>query len=189
MFKIELIHDHSKKNYTESSSLNLFHYDEDLDNHISVLSDICVILEQSGVVKFLVSGFGQRPWPVDVRTDLAILLEQLPELAKFVNSQQLDVCNICFYEQGIERDLRFTMRGQNVDILCSSRSNWRPYPSIETISLDKLRAMIAKFVETMFEAIKSTCPSVFAAKLFADYAHHLTQTMGLGVTQNFFDDC
>jgi hypothetical protein len=53
-------------------------YDIELDNITSVLIDICDALAEEASVHFLVGGFGQDPWPVDVRMDLPVVIEQVP---------------------------------------------------------------------------------------------------------------
>jgi len=51
-------------------------YHPELDDVRSILNDVCDWLQPHA--RFTVSGFGQAQWPVDVRTDLCVLLEQLP---------------------------------------------------------------------------------------------------------------
>lgn len=88
-------------------------YDESLDDIRSILSDLCRALEQEGELS--VSGFGQDRWPVDVGTDLLILLEQLPALLRCLSCGKPAALE--FYEQGIERNLLFTPAGdRNVSI-------------------------------------------------------------------------
>ena len=53
-------------------------YDEAQDDVTRVLADICESLATSEGVDFVVRGFGQDRWPVDVRVDLAVVVEQVP---------------------------------------------------------------------------------------------------------------
>src|SRR5688500_7612035 len=89
-------------------------YDESLDNITSILCDVCDALQDAGEGELVVSGFGQDRWPLDIRTDLSVLLEQLPEAIRCVCSgveAELD-----FYEQGVERKLVFTPAGDSYDV-------------------------------------------------------------------------
>lgn len=80
--------------------------------------EICDQLEKSNLVKFRVEGFGKLPWPVDVSTDLMIVIEQLSDLLKFLDTSEATTGNLNFYEQGIERQIIFTKVGKLVKINC-----------------------------------------------------------------------
>jgi hypothetical protein len=63
---------------TRSARIERDRYDPSLDDVRSILEDVC---EAAGAEsRFVVPGFGQDSWPVDVRTDLPDFLEQLPDL-------------------------------------------------------------------------------------------------------------
>lgn len=109
---------------------------------VAVLISICEVFEQSEIVSFIVSGFGQEKWPVDCRTDLATVIEQIPEILEKVIEGTFSF-HLDFYEQGIERQLVFEEEGELVRVTCMSRTNWIPYPN--TILLDKVAVL------TMFE--------------------------------------
>lgn len=123
--------------------------DEDLDDVTALIGRICAILAEAGSFEFHVSGFGDERWPVDIRTDLAVFLEQVPEAIHALDRGD-DEFTIDFYEQGIERSLRFMRRGDAVSVHCESMTNWAPDASEEIVSIDALRAMLtavaAKFV-------------------------------------------
>ena len=78
---------------------------------ISVLQDICELLEEEGTISFFVSGFGDPNWPLDIATDLCVILEQLPlaltKLANETGEFELD-----FYEQGVERRLNCVIQNE-----------------------------------------------------------------------------
>ena len=73
-------------------------YHLELDDVRSILNDVCDWLQPHA--RFIVSGFGQARWPVDVRTDLCVLLEQLPSALLALASDA--PFEIDFYEQGIQ---------------------------------------------------------------------------------------
>ena len=60
----------------------------------------CSELERAGYI-FRVEGFGRGVWPVDVRYDMATVIEQLPDLIKALELGQST--GLDFYAQGIAR--------------------------------------------------------------------------------------
>lgn len=90
-------------------------YDPQLDSLVNVLRDITSALDEAGF-QFRLEACGQGEWPVDVRTDLVVVLEQLPELMLQLaggNSGRIDL-----FEQGVERVLLFHPRVHDVRIEC-----------------------------------------------------------------------
>ncbi len=111
-------------------------YDAELDNIVSVLTDACEVVAATGLVRFVVIGFGAEPWNVSVETDLATILPQLPEtLARLAEGVD---CELCFFEQGVERSLRFLGAGSELRVECVSfHPTWTPEPA--TMSIDRRR--------------------------------------------------
>lgn len=103
--------------------------DLELEDSLVILMSICEALQNSPSVSFVVSGFGQDQWPVDCRTDLCTVMEQVPELLQQIRADfypfELD-----FYEQGIESRLLFEENMNLVKITCSSRTEWVPKPRV-----------------------------------------------------------
>ena len=123
-----------------------------------VLGAQCRALAATGGVSFQVEGFGQDRWPVDVETDLAVVLEQLPAvlsgLRKLGEPFQLN-----FYEQGIERYLTGTRNGDEVRFECMSLSlRWSPNPSIEVVDLVEAERMFHELRRTYVAAVERVCP-------------------------------
>jgi hypothetical protein len=88
-----------------------------------------------------VSGFGQDVWPVDVRTDLAVFLEQLPDAPRAIKERKWAEMN--FYEQGVERSVAFEPDGATYRATCKSwATTWQAHPAIEEISADSLEQML-----------------------------------------------
>lgn len=155
--------------HLSDNSLTQHAYDSELDDIRSLLVDLCRHIEKPG--KFIVSGFGQSPWPVDVGTDLPVFLEQLPEAIKSVNSRepfQLD-----FYEQGIERTIIFTPFDGLYVALCKSYSNWQPCPDTEQIDCGELQEMLETIRSELIKAIHIVAPILLEnawLKCWADIA-------------------
>ncbi|AJQ96672.1 hypothetical Protein YC6258_04640 [Gynuella sunshinyii YC6258] len=113
-------------------------YDPDLDDINSLLMRICEYMDDHGECDFEFGGFGQQSWPVDVRTDLPVFLEQLPIVLSLLS--QHENFEIDFYEQGIERTITCSyLPEKNAWIsTCVSQTEWQPNPSEEVIKTEDL---------------------------------------------------
>lgn len=121
--------------------------DLELDGPLSMLTCICEAFQNSPSVSFVVGGFGQDHWPVDCRTDLCTVMEQVPNILKNARADAYSF-ELDFYEQGIERRLLFEEDMDLIKITCSSRTEWLPKPS--SIVMTKSEVSI------MFEALYLT---------------------------------
>lgn len=131
-------------------------YDEELDDVRSILSDVCHALE--GQAELVISGFGQERWPVDVGTDLTVLLEQLPSVIRLIStgeSAELDL-----YEQGIERVLVFAPADEWCDISCEGRRRWQPNPSVERMKRADIAEMLAAVRDGFMRLLRSSAPEL-----------------------------
>lgn len=138
----------------------LLRYNPELDDFRSILADICDILEDTSAAEFVVSGFGQASWPVDVGTDLLVLLEQIPDA---ISSIDLGVpFSLDFYEQGLERKIHFTPQGETYSARCESWTAWRPDPAIEAIDTSLLRKMLSAIRERFMNFLSIKAPRVAA---------------------------
>ncbi len=99
------------------------------------IANLCEYLSELQCVNFVVSGFGQAKWPVDVLTDLAVVLEQLPSVLPEIERENYHF-TLEFYEQGLERYLYFSEAAPWVRIDCLSLTEWTPTPS--TLYLEKV---------------------------------------------------
>src|SRR5262245_2608623 len=154
-------------------------YDEELDSLVSLLHDACVALQRTGQVRFQVGGFGQCPWPTDVRTDLAIVIEQLPRLAASLGSAEPEPCYLAFFEQGVERYLTFWRQGSVVEILCESLIDWQPDPPTERITEADLRQMVHDLATRFDSCVAAIRPSIHAHPWFQAWRTEV----GLGGSQ------
>ena len=128
------------------------------DELVHVLSAQCRALSSTGKVRFFVGGFGQERWPVDVETDLAVALEQLPEVLAGLAAQGRSF-QLNFYEQGIERYLTGTVRDQTVTFECMSLSlKWTADPSSETLSLEDAKQMFCELRDRYCAAVEQVSP-------------------------------
>lgn len=133
-------------------------YDEELDDVRSVLSDLCEAIEDEA--EFIVEGFGQSSWPVDVFTDLPVFLEQLPALIHAIE-MSASAC-IDFYEQGIERRIDLTFGGKQYACRCSSQSDWQPEPEVEYLDKEILLEMLVRFEKQFLRIVSIVAPELSA---------------------------
>ncbi len=140
-------------------------YDVELDNITSVFSDICETLSLQPNVQFIVSGFGQELWPVDVKTDLLCAVEELGEIVQKISLENYNF-ELDFYEQGVERKLIFESRDLEVIIKCESYTNWIPLPSSITMSKNEVKEIFYSLKFTFCSAADQACPNLINHEWF-----------------------
>ncbi|HEP1386551.1 TPA: hypothetical protein QIT83_003693, partial [Acinetobacter baumannii] len=87
---------------SELDITQLRQYDDEYDTEISVLADICAEFSKNKLNQFKIQAFSNELWPVDIETDLVVLLEQLPACIREINLGS--DCSVDLYEQGINRE-------------------------------------------------------------------------------------
>lgn len=143
-------------------------YDAKLDNITSVLADICEALAEEASVRFLVGGFGQDPWPVDVWADLPVVIEQVPAVIKAVRSGAST--NLGFYEQGVQRVLAMEPSGPTeVIVECQSMTSWQPQPSTITMKRQELLVLLGSFLGEFVEHARQRCPDLVDHTWFREW--------------------
>jgi hypothetical protein len=143
-------------------------YEEELDDVRSIIRDICEALADTSSADFIVSGFGQERWPVDVRTDLPVFLEQLPDAV--ASAESCASFSLDFYEQGIERVIHFECKGEEYSARCVSQTPWKPEPAIETIGRLELKRMLCDIREGFVQFLSSKAPRVAAHPWIRNWA-------------------
>jgi len=133
------------------------------DGVTSILTDVCDYLEKRG--EFLVSGFGDSRWPLDIATDLAVFLEQLP--VALIEIRKREYAEIDFYEQGVQRRVSFTPDSDMYVAECMSYGDWQPNPSTERIAQKELEAMLFNVREVFIHAFTEVAPNLVKHRLVA----------------------
>jgi len=126
------------------------------DDVRSILMDVCQAVGERS--EFLVSGFGEERWPVDVKTDLPVFLEQLPSVLRAVHEGV--AIDIDFYEQGIERSIALQPAKGKYLATCKSRTRWQPDPAIEEIPAEELAGMLLSAREAFMRAFTDMAPQL-----------------------------
>jgi hypothetical protein len=131
-------------------------YNSDEDDVRSILIDVCRAMESQS--EFVLSGFGQQRWPVDVGTDLSVFLEQLPSALRAVNENM--PAAIDFYEQGVERSIVLEPLGHRYIATCASQTDWQPNPTTEDIPGEELADMLLAAREAFMSVLVETAPDL-----------------------------
>jgi hypothetical protein len=131
-------------------------YDLHEDDIRSILFDICRVI--AGWSDFVVSGFGQDRWPVEVTTDLPVFLEQLPSVLRAVRDG-VDT-RIDFYEQGVERSIELTSNGDIYVVKCVSNTSWEPNPVIDSVNRRMLEDMLLALRDVFMASFAEVAPGL-----------------------------
>lgn len=142
MFKMKL---KCEKTFESMPETEYLPPDFESDAALGVLTCMCDAFEISKAVSFDVGGFGQDNWPVDCRTDLCTVIEQVSDILETIRSGIYSF-ELDFFEQGIERLLLFEEEDNLVKITCSSRTDWVPDPS----PLYMKKAVVSKMFEEIY---------------------------------------
>lgn len=143
-------------------------FDDSADDVSGLLAWLCIYFANQNSNNFVISGFGQDAWPVDVRTELAIFLEQLPNSIDAVNNQDSQF-EISFYEQGFERTLNFELKREKYLVSCTSFDQWQPDPAVETIDGELLMGMFIQIGEEVLKGCEQVDPSLLNHPLMREW--------------------
>jgi hypothetical protein len=142
-------------------------YDDDLDDITSLVMDICSYLDEVSLISFIVEGFKEMKWPVDVRTDLSSIIPQVPVAIKKLADRQ--ECDIQFFEQGIERELRFKCNDGKIIVECYSLLGDPVTAETEIIQYDELLMMFKSLMDSFIKTSKYVCPKITNHYLFKEW--------------------
>ena len=138
---------------SELDITQLRQYDDEYDNEISVLTDICTELSKNKLNQFKIQAFSNELWPVDIETDLVVLLEQFPVCIREINL--VSDSSIDLYEQGISREILLKFNQGNYNCYGKSHDGiWVPSYA-ENISQTDLLKMLKTFLDHFLSALKN----------------------------------
>ena len=140
---------------------------EERNDFLPLQMIICDHLEDTNLIHFNVSGFGQKHWPVDVRTDLSTILTQVED--SFIALGEKKNFDLFFYEQGIERNLQFKWESCIYRVHCQSLSDWEPNPINEYLSHKEIRQQLTDLVNDFTRATYRVFPNIGDLPAFVDW--------------------
>lgn len=121
------------------------------------LAEICDRLADQQGVAFHVAGFGDDRWPVGIWGDLAIAVEQVPEVLGRLRSNRR--FELDFFEQGVERSIAGEPIGSMVHLTCSSGTDWQPVPARVCVDRASFDRMITAFLRAFRDAAVAVLPA------------------------------
>jgi hypothetical protein len=142
-------------------------YDEELHDVNAIIMDLCIALGETHAFEFRVSGFGDERWPLDIATDLATVLGQLPGALSACAAGAPFELNL--FEQGVERRLEFEPKDTCYEVRCLSLTDWQPKPQIEQIDTALVRSMLQRLKDTFCEICENLLPATSAHPWFKSY--------------------
>ena len=113
------------------------------------------------------SGFGDEQWQVDVRTDLAVAIEQIPVALKEL--QREHVARLDFYEQGVQRFITMAPFGMQVSLECQSATSWQPEPGVIQMGKSELLEMLDAFLRDFVDRARERCPDLVEHRWFREW--------------------
>jgi len=144
-------------------------YDDNFDDHTSIISDICGYLHQTGEIDFIVTGFGSERWPVDCKFDLPLIIEELPEIIQKFNKNECSFC-LGFYEQNVMREINFSEKEGSLHLACKSIAHgWSPSPSNLIMEKLSMKKMLEGLFRDFIFCSQKICPELLDEKLFRDW--------------------
>lgn len=152
-------------------------YEEDIHDVIDLCFEISKVFSYyEKDIKFIISGFGIGNWPVSLQVDFEVFLEQLPDLILWLFSIELHKENfiLSFYEQGIERDVKFSIQQDKLNAICYFYDG--KYVN-EYMSLDAFKKNIKLFFDELTLGIRKLMPNLIERKIVSDWLLSMKNTI------------
>lgn len=134
---------------------------------MELLDVACDILED--VTRFVIV-LGRSAWPVDVRTDMSVFLEQLGPLFAFLQRGGGEF-RLSMYEQGTEADIVIEVRDGFARLRCESfgAGSIGFDASVQLVSVGSLVDRLAKLRDDFLSACESVCPKLLSYPAFVEW--------------------
>lgn len=139
-----------------------------LEDYDSIVYSVCDYFSNHSSLEFIVEGFDDVPWPVDVATDLAAIALQIPSLKNHIDAENFNF-SLDFYEQGIERILEFNMEEEQVKVTCRSMSDWEPSYSEITLERSYVKNMFSLFTDDFIRSVNRYNENIPIRSLLLEY--------------------
>ena len=135
--------------------------DEERSEFGDILAAATEDLEAAGGVEFVVSGFGQERWPLDVAFDLLHCLWGIEQVVDSIARGEPAVLG--FWEQGRARDIAFEPIGDQLRVECrSGEDDWAPDPSGGIMDRAAVLAQLRRLVVQFVELVDAPVPELIA---------------------------
>jgi hypothetical protein len=151
----------------------------ELNNAEAQLMAACELIADTGVADFRLACCGARLWPVDVRTDLPVFLEQLQGLLQALESRA-SVFQLQMYEQGIETVLAFSRREDILHLRCEPLlpgGENRLGEHGEQLSVRALVGSLNEMLAAFLLCCERVCPQLLTHKELHDWRKNVGSSM------------
>lgn len=139
----------------------------------------CELIADAGVADFRLLCCGEHPWPVDVRTDLSVFLEQLPGLLQALMEGSPSF-RLRMYEQGIETVLAFTRAGGLLQVRCEpllAGGENRFGTHGESLGVQMLVHSMAGVLSAFIQCCERVCPQLLMRTELTDWRRLVEEQM------------
>lgn len=122
----------------------------------------CDLIADAKVANFRLICGGEQPWPVDVRTDLSVFLDQIPGLLRSLREKEPSF-RLSMYEQGIETILIFSRLGDALQVRCEplvAGTALRFGAKDERVEVKTFVNLVLEVVKSFVESCERVCPAL-----------------------------
>jgi hypothetical protein len=146
---------------------SLYDYDDELDNMISVFSDLTRAFSDRGII-FILSINNVVYQTMEV--EFSIFLESFCELVAFIQDQSINRYELDFYEQGINYTLMFEkVSNEYYSLQFTDRNIPGFVPVCMEGSLLGLQLMLLTFYTRFTFLANKVCPAISKTKLYTEW--------------------
>ncbi|WP_257454671.1 hypothetical protein [Archangium lipolyticum] len=143
----------------------------ELETAEAQLMAACELIADANVADFRLACCGEHPWPVDVRTDFSVFLEQLQGLLQALLDGSPSF-QLRMYEQGIETVLAFTRAESMLRVRCEpliaggeNRFGGRD----EMLGVKELVLALDGALAAFFKCCERVCPQLLTLRALKDW--------------------
>jgi len=144
----------------------------ELETGVAQIAVACDLVADAEVAKFRLTCGGSKPWPVDVRTDLSVLLEQCPNIFRALAEREPGF-QLRMYEQGIETVLSFARGAEVLTVigrpLVPGGTSRYASDQAEEVSVEMFLRCITDVVAGFVECCAVVCPHLLAMPEFVEW--------------------
>lgn len=139
---------------------------EDID---SIIIDICSYVEENSLMSLEISGFGSDDWRCNCKFELPCILEQMVDiLTSFIKKSEF---KIDFYEQGMERKLKYKFDKSEIIIACESYDKWKSNNEVYRIKYNEVFNCFREIFKNTVFIVEKFAPEIRENKIFLKWSY------------------
>lgn len=143
-------------------------YDEELDDISSLISDACRFMSVRGGYEFSLTSHVVRHIALDVGTDLAIVLEQIPQLLTWLRQETSEQFTLLLYEQGVNLRIELTKTGNAIRLRFSELTSGHEL-GVDIASAHAIETGARAVSDYFIEFVRSRCNPIFTHPWFQEW--------------------